>query len=284
MSGKTSLPDKPYVFGFNSGRLVMVVCAVLVLMALSIMLGIRIEKYQRPYEALAPEATPSVPAPVTAEPAQQLPEAEPSPAPAVPPSASPTTPAPAVMTPGVSSEKPAAASAAPAPAPEAPKQAVPAPAAQPKPAVAIPQKPKVAEPPPAPKPQPASAAPAPKPEPKPASAAPASKPEPKPVAVAPSPKPEPAKPAVPPAKKEISKTQYAIQVSASRDKSMAVAEAEILKQKGFPSYVEETGGAGKLYRVKIGPFPSEAEANKVKSQLIKDSRFANAYIRPLGSK
>jgi cell division septation protein DedD len=237
MTGKSTLPEKPYVFAFKSGRLVMVVCAILLLIALSIMLGIRIEKYQRPYEAFAPENAPSVIPPAPVEPMQALPETDTN---ASPSAASAATP-----------------EAAPAPSPVAamPTQTTAAPA----PAAA--EKPKPMEPAPAPEPQP------------------------KPAAVPPK-KVEPSKPAPPPTKKEPPKTQYAIQVSASKDRAMSASEADILKNKGLPAYVEEIVAAdkSKLYRVKVGPFSSEAEANKVKSQLVKDSRFAGAYIRPVGSR
>jgi len=40
-------PDKPFVYAFNTPRLVLLVCIVLVLITFSLMLGIRIERYQQ---------------------------------------------------------------------------------------------------------------------------------------------------------------------------------------------------------------------------------------------
>jgi len=47
MTNRSAPPDKPYMYAFSSARLVLLVCMVLALMAFSLMLGIRIERYQR---------------------------------------------------------------------------------------------------------------------------------------------------------------------------------------------------------------------------------------------
>jgi septal ring-binding cell division protein DamX len=193
------------------------------------MLGIRIERFQKPSNfAISESGGPTVVKPPS-EPAEEPPEAATAAA-AQPQEATPD-------------------------APEKPKAEPPTSSEQPPPA---PEKPKATEP-----------APAPKPEPK---------------AAAPAPKPAPEKPAPPPAKKEEAPTfHYAVQVSSSQDKSMAASYTEVLKGKGFASYVEEVdlGDRGRFFRVMVGPFKTEAEAKKARGQLVADSRFVDSYIRYL---
>lgn len=229
MSPKSVPPDKPYVYAFSTGRLVLLVCVVLALMALSLMLGIRIERFQKPSNFAIGESSRPAPLKPPSEPAEEPPEA------AATATAQPQDVAPA--------------------APEKPEVKSTTASEQPPPA---PEKPKAAEPAPPPKPEPKVAAPAPKPEPK--------------------------KPAPPPAKKEEPPTfHYAIQVASSQDKSMAASHMEVLKGKGFASYVEEVdlGAKGRFFRVMVGPFQTEAEANKAQGKLAADSRFADCYVRYL---
>lgn len=234
MSPKSVPPDKPYVYAFTTGRLVLLVCVVLALMALSLMLGIRIERFQKPSNFAIGESSRPAPLKPPSEPDKEL----------------------------IKDGKAAAAQPQEAPpgAPEKPEAKATAPSKQP-PAS---EKPEAAEPAPAPKPEPKVAAPAPKPEPK---------------AAAQTPKPAP-----PPVKKEESPTlHYAVQVASSQDKSMAASHMEILKGKGFASYIEEVdlGAKGRFFRVMVGPFQTEAEASEARSRLITDSRFADSFVRYL---
>jgi cell division septation protein DedD len=239
MNNKSAPPAKPYVYAFTSGQLVILLCLVLVLMVLSLMLGIRIEGYQRTGRDVPHETARQLPAP-QALPAQSADLQE--------------TPATAEEAPV---EEPAAAEKSAA---ETAVSTPPAPA-------------KTEQPVQTPKPEPKPAVTAPKPEPKPAVT---------------SPKPEPAKTQPAEAKpvtvtKEAPNKRYVVQVSSSQDKSMAASQTDILKQKGFAAFVEEAdlGAKGRFYRVMIGPFPTEAEAQRIRSQVVKDPMFAASYVRQL---
>ncbi len=260
MANRSFPPGKPFVYAFSSGRLVLLVCMVIGLMAFSLMLGIRIERYQRASGEVAVHQVtirPPVEAPV--EPPKALAETE-TPAPAtVPSEAAPAPPAPTPTVP----ETAEPSEAAPAPEPAAPAKAatetpVTVPAKSPSKQQmhpAVPQK--------------SLAAPA-KSETKPSPAA-------KPAAAPPTKKPEP----IASSKKEVSKTRFAVQISASQDKETSNSQAEQLKKKGFTTYIEEINvpGKGRFYRVLVGPFPTEAEAGKIRSQIAKDSSFAGCYVR-----
>jgi cell division septation protein DedD len=63
-------PDKPFVYAFNTPRLVLLVCIILALITFSLMLGIRIERYQQTssvagYETLRDLSPKIVPEPMT---------------------------------------------------------------------------------------------------------------------------------------------------------------------------------------------------------------------------
>jgi len=79
----------------------------------------------------------------------------------------------------------------------------------------------------------------------------------------------------------VEKGHFAIQVTSSQDKNMATAQMSTLKDKGFPSFIEEIDieNKGRFYRVLVGPYQTEAEATEVLSRLKKDSRFAGGYVR-----
>jgi len=228
MTDKTAPPDRPYVYAFNSARLVLLVCMVLALMLLSLMLGIRIERYQRANKVIAYER-------VRQESDQ--------------PSIEQPRPAPKET---IGAVEPAKSDAAP---PDSPTPKTPP--AQPQPAPA--------KPPTIPTPKPA---PPPKPEVK---------------AAVTTPKVETKKPSPtpPPEEKEVSKGHYAIQVASSQDKSMANEQMEILKKRKFETYIEEIdlGTKGRFFRVMVGPFQTKAEAEEVRGDLIRDSRFSDSYIR-----
>ena len=227
MPNKIVPPDKPYVYGFNSARLVLLVCIVLALMLLSLMLGIRIERYQRANKVIAYERLRHMSAQQSRKQDEPLPEAEDDPIRSVE-----SAPAP--------SEGSASKTTTTTERPES---------TQPKPATAKP--------------------------------APPEKPE-ATTAVS-SPKIEPKKPVPPQKEKEVSEGHYAVQVASSQDGSMAGSQVEILKKKGFESYVEEIdlGAKGRFFRVMVGPFQTSTKAKEVRGELIKDSRFSDSYIRYL---
>ncbi len=216
----------------------------LALMAFSVMLGIRIERFQQSGEITAHVIQPSVPA----RPGPDVPTA-PQETPPVAPAESPAEEAAAVEP----AEPEAVVPSEPA------KAAVPVP--QPKPAPAqspvVEKKEVVQKPTPAPAPKPETAKP--------------------PVAEKPKPQPVEQKPAPVETKPSV---KFAVQVSSSQDKALATSQIDILKGKGFPAYPEEVEVSGKrFYRVMVGPYPSEEAANAVRGQIIKDSRFASSYVR-----
>ena len=237
MTNKTHPPDKPYVYAFSSAQLVLLVCMVLALMLLSLMLGIRIERYQRTNKIIAYERLRQTSKP-SPEQAPTLPEA------------------------GSGLVQPVKSAPAPLKGSEAKTTASPK---QPEP---TPPTPATAKPVPPPKPVPVKPSPQPKPEAK---------------AALSTPKVEPKKPTPPPEEEPVSKGHYAVQVASSQDKSMAGTQAEILKKKGFESYVEEIDleSKGRFFRVMVGPFQTKTKALEVRGELIKDSRFSDSYIRYL---
>jgi cell division protein FtsN len=135
-----------------------------------------------------------------------------------------------------------------------------------------------------PPPEKKAATPAPQPPPEKKVVAPAPKPSP-PKQVAPEPaKTEPEKAPPPPKKiEEDVRLHYAIQVASSQDKRLAESHKDLLNNKGFTSYIEVINleSRGTFYRVMVGPFRTKTEAENVRGQLIRDSRFADCYVRYL---
>jgi cell division septation protein DedD len=76
MTNKSAPPDKPYIYAFSSARLVLLVCMVLALMAFSLMLGIRIERYQRTNKVIEYERQRRLSAQPPPEEVTTLPETE----------------------------------------------------------------------------------------------------------------------------------------------------------------------------------------------------------------
>jgi DedD protein len=87
--------------------------------------------------------------------------------------------------------------------------------------------------------------------------------------------PEPApKPSLTPVKSSArsqpgkpAKPSYLLQVAALSHQSDALAMAELLQRKRFPSFVAPPGGGEKLYRVQVGPYTDERAADAAKSAL-----------------
>lgn len=129
MNDKGRHSDKPYIYAFSSGRLVALACIVLVLVALSLMLGIRIEKYQASREIAAfeppPPAPPQTPPP-TIKPPLEKPPPEPVDQPSAKETVAETSVSPSPETPLTRKEE-----SAPAPVSKTTKKAeAPAPAAK----------------------------------------------------------------------------------------------------------------------------------------------------------
>lgn len=116
---------------------------------------------------------------------------------------------------------------------------------------------------------------------------PAPKPSAAPASPASSPASEPARsserPTVTPAKlpahfqaPRMVKNAIVLQIGALRRQSDALALADALQQKGFPSFVVTPTNDG-LYRVQVGPYPNQPEAEAAKREL--DHRGFKAIIK-----
>jgi len=222
--------DKPRVYAFSPGRLVLLVCMVLTLMALCLMLGIRIEKYQQSGDIAVVESAAGASEKASSKHVKPASKSEPV-------AGSGKT---------ASSRKPAA-KAATAPA--------------------------------APKTQPGKTTQASKPK----APEPAKKPGPKKAVATTAAKTSPKKPVPTRQEKPEPRGHYAVQVEASQDKSRAGLQVDLLKKNGYDAYLEpiDLGAKGRFFRVMVGPYGTEAEAEKVRTDLIRDSRFSESYIRYL---
>ena len=210
-------PNKPYVYAFSTRRLVLLACTVLALIALSLMLGIRIERYQRSADIASVGGVGEV--------------------------------SPADSKPGV-----------------APQKAATKPKAEPAATSDVKGKPVESDSQPKPKPLVST------------KATQAAKSAAKPAVAA-----KPTRPSASSVEKTVPRGHYAVQVESSQDRAKAGLQVELLKKKGFASYLEETQleNRGLYFRVMVGPFRTRAEAVKAQSALAKDSRFAGSYIRYL---
>ncbi len=253
-------PGKPYVYAFSSGRLVLLICMVLLLICFSFMLGIRLQRYQdesaKPPIRESAHKRPSPPAPAPVQPAPK------------------TAPEPVEV-------------AAATPVPEEKTEVKKEPETAPKPKTAVTEvTPDVKPLEPVEKPaekKPVTPAPKPVAEKK-IAAAPPKPVEKKITTPAPEkPAPAPEKPAPAPKKVEATRLHYAVQVAASQDRTQAEHQKELLNKKGFTSYIEviDLPQKGRFHRVMVGPFKTNTEANAARSQLVKDPTFADCYVRYL---
>ncbi len=73
-------------------------------------------------------------------------------------------------------------------------------------------------------------------------------------------------------KTTIVKASLAVQVFSFKDKVRADASMNQLKDKGYPAYVmmSDLGPRGVFYRVRVGPFINEGEAQKSLESITKD--------------
>ena len=149
----------------------------------------------------------------------------------------------------------------PAPEEQAPDDAPEADVAMPAVPVAPAAPQHVAPPPPSPPPPPARVAPPVAPPVPPPVIAPVRPPEPRPVPLPPAPTPAPAAASLVP---EAVGAGHALQVGAYSNEASAARVAASLLQQGLPAYTEKVNN---MTRVRVGPFPTRAAADKAAAQL-----------------
>lgn len=66
---------------------------------------------------------------------------------------------------------------------------------------------------------------------------------------------------------KIAKGAFVLQVAALRHQSDALAMADLLQKKRFPSFVAAPGAGSPLYRVQVGPYSDERAADSAKAAL-----------------
>ena len=100
--------------------------------------------------------------------------------------------------------------------------------------------------------------------------------EPAPKAAVPKPAVEPARktPAAPAAS---ASSSYSVQVGAFRQRQQAEVKAQLLKSKGIESRIEPPKSPEDLYRLKVGPYKTRAEAVAMQIRL-KKSGFGASFI------
>lgn len=252
MTNNSVPPGKPYVYAFSSGRLVLLICIVLVLISLSFMLGIRIERYQQSARPVAYETARKPSPPPVSVPSQTVPKTAPEPT-----KNAAATPVLEKKT-EVQKQPEVPSSPKTAPVKKAPDKKPVEPTEKP-----VEKKPVT-------------------PAPKPVAEKQVATPTPKPV-VKKTTTSAPTKPAPAPKKVETSRLHYAVQVAASQDKTQAEYQKNLLNKKGFTSYIEviDLPQKGRFYRVMVGPFKTNTDAKSVRSQLAKDPTFADCYVRYL---
>lgn len=274
-----------YIIAFSPNKLLLAVCSLLMLMVLSVMLGIRIERFQHREN-------------VSLEARANIRSAPPAPAATLATAAAPT----------------------PIPATAAAKQALAA-QAKPKttrvgakPAVAKAATSKVARATTTPKPKAAPSRPAVNPipavqrtlaaKPKPAAPAPTRtiKAEDLPDTIPPTPilltkaaaprvvAPRRAQPTAARTARTMSTSRaaatahrkYVVQVVSSRNRAQADTRARLLAGLGIPAFVEsaDLGKKGVWHRVLAGTFGSKTEATAVLAKLKTDPQFASSFVRP----
>jgi len=244
MSDKDVSSGKQYVYSFSSGKLVLLVSTVLILMALSMMLGIRVERLQGGADSngfetvktpitLSAASSPEVKLSANGQPQMQEIRQPPQPVESAPSAAAP----PAASDPEIT-QKTAPTSRA---------------------ATELPQKTALIQ----------------QQEKEPAKVA-----EVKKVVVSPPPVPE--KQLVQQSAPVV-KGRYAIQVSSSQDKAMAEHQVEEFQKKGLHAFIEQINieNKGRFYRVLLGPYTTETDATATLEKLKKDASFAGSYVRYL---
>ncbi len=237
-----------FTLTFTSNRLLLAICSLLLLMVLSVMLGIRIERFQQEHSAvLAARTSVLEPAP----PAAPLPAAGATPTGSAKPAAAKTTVArrlapvkPAAVKPATA--KPAASTPAPKPAAPAPIRAEDLSDTVPPPTPILLTQ-----------------------------------------AAAPRLRAQPSKPTAPtrnPATRVTASRakKYVVQVVSSRNRKQADLRARLLAVQGVPAFVEsaDLGAKGVWHRVLAGTFASKTEAKAALAKLQTDPQFSASFVRP----
>ena len=245
-----------FTLTFTSNKLLLAICSLLMLMVLSVMLGIRIERFQQRQSTVLETRAGMLEAAPAAEPVE----------------AEPVDPNVAATAAAVATLKPATKPAAPKPATvkrartRAPKPAATTIAkAAPKPARPAPTRMSTENlsntvPPPSPilltK----------------AASIPRLPARPKPTAARTAPTGMSASRA----------RKFVVQVVSSRDRNQADLRARLLSVQGIPAFVEsaDLGNKGVWHRVLAGTFASKTEAKAILAKLQTDPQFSASFVRP----
>ena len=79
--------------------------------------------------------------------------------------------------------------------------------------------------------------------------------------------------------------KYWVQVASLSSRDEAGALSTRLSRRGFPSQLLTASGLpgkGLVYRVRIGPYPSEAEAGRVADRLVREEKLKGPWVVPDG--
>lgn len=97
---------------------------------------------------------------------------------------------------------------------------------------------------------------------------------------APPPAPERARPAP-----DRASGKFWVQVASLASREEAGALSSRLSRRGFPSQLltaADPRGKGRLYRVRVGPYASEAEAGRVADRLVRQEKLKGPWVVPDG--
>lgn len=243
-----------YTITLSANRLLLTISSVLLLMVLSVMLGIRIERHQID-EGTQLQARAGI---LDGQPDGEglRPSASPGPAPAMMPLAPAQAPTPAITAHTAPAPRPALA---PAKIAKAPVKIAKAPAqtqtirAEDLPDTVPPPTPLLLAKATAPRPIVAKRAP---------------------------------KPAATPIARRTTRPKtgakaYVVQIASSRDRNMATTRARLLKRQGLAAFVEsaDLGTQGVWYRVLTGTYSSKSEATAVLARIQQDPRNGSSFVR-----
>jgi cell division septation protein DedD len=89
-------------------------------------------------------------------------------------------------------------------------------------------------------------------------------------------------PAAPPTRPR-TRMQYRLQIAAFRTYSDAQQVVRLLRDKGYPAMIAQTGEAGRIWnRVVLGPFPSEEEVRRARAEIKKLAPLSPVVITRTG--
>lgn len=95
----------------------------------------------------------------------------------------------------------------------------------------------------------------------------------------------PGKAPPPPAARAATSGKYWVQVASLSSRDEAGALSSRLSRRGFPSQLLTAAGPqgkGRVYRVRIGPYASEAEAGRVADRLVRQEKLKGPWVVPDG--